>query len=285
MARDRGPTNLVTRVGACQFHVHRWGGADEAAEGAAPPLVALHGFTGDGLDFSALVAHLETPRAVWAPDLIGHGRSDAPGEVDAYAMERCVEQVCAVVEEVAGGPAVWLGYSMGGRVALQVARARPDLVERLILVSATPGLEDAAEAQERRAQDAERATSIERDGALAFLARWGEHPLIATQSRAPEPYLSELRARRRRSRAIGLANSLRGMGTGSMCSLWDELDAIHAPTLLITGGEDAKFDGIARRMLRRLPRAGHAIVAGANHAPQLERPAATAAAVDAFLRG
>jgi 2-succinyl-6-hydroxy-2,4-cyclohexadiene-1-carboxylate synthase len=271
----------VTRVGACQFHLHRW----PARAAGAPTLVALHGFTGDGLDYSALRAHLDADLELLAPDLVGHGRSEAPDDLTEYAMGRCVEQICAAVAPLLTGPACWLGYSMGGRTALHVARARPDLVARLVLVSATPGLADPDEAAARRAQDAALAARIERDGVDAFLDAWSRHPLIATQSRTPEPFLTELRARRRRNTTRGLAHSLRGMGTGAMRSLWGELDALTMPTLVITGEEDAKYHGIATRMRDALPDARHAVVPGANHAPQLERPALTAALVSEFVLG
>jgi 2-succinyl-6-hydroxy-2,4-cyclohexadiene-1-carboxylate synthase len=63
-------------------------------------------------------------------------------------------------------------------------------------------------------------------------------------------------------------------------SCWGELSKLTAPTLLVTGAEDAKFDAIAAAMQSRLPRARRAVIAGAGHAPHLERPAACAAAVD-----
>ncbi len=66
------PTNVVTRVGACQFHLHRWPARDDSA----PTIVALHGFTGDGLDYSALRAYLGAGVIQRAEPLAGLGAQE-----------------------------------------------------------------------------------------------------------------------------------------------------------------------------------------------------------------
>jgi pimeloyl-ACP methyl ester carboxylesterase len=82
---------------------------------------------------------------------------------------------------------------------------------------------------------------------------------------------------RMRSTPAGLAAALRGLGTGSLPSLWDRLGELTAPVVLIVGERDTKFRAIAGEMAERLPRARLEIVAGAGHAVHLEAPAATAA--------
>jgi 2-succinyl-6-hydroxy-2,4-cyclohexadiene-1-carboxylate synthase len=57
------------------------------------------------------------------------------------------------------------------------------------------------------------------------------------------------------------------------------------PVLLLTGEHDAKFTGIATRLLPRFPDACHEIVTGAGHLPHLEQPASFVRAVRAFLAG
>ena len=82
-----------------------------------------------------------------------------------------------------GGQATYVGYSMGGRLCLQLALDRPDLVDDLVLVSASPGIADDAERAARRTSDESLAHEVERDGVDAFLERWLAQPLFASLSR------------------------------------------------------------------------------------------------------
>jgi 2-succinyl-6-hydroxy-2,4-cyclohexadiene-1-carboxylate synthase len=74
------------------------------------------------------------------------------------------------------------------------------------------------------------------------------------------------------NRARGLAQSLRGVGTGVQPSLHAQLPALHIPVLLIAGELDTKFMAIARSMAQALPRSQLRIIPGAGHAVHLERP-------------
>ena len=275
--RGDAPETVYVRFGACQFQVHHW---DRAGAGA--PLLALHGFTGDGLDFEALAEHLPG-RSIVAPDLLGHGDSSAPPEPQLYALEEQREQVCAIAKAVGIERPVLLGYSMGGRLALEIACGGGLELAALALVGATPGLEDAEERAQRRRRDDELAEEVLEGGAEAFLARWQRVPIIATQARAPSPWRERMLARRQARSAEGLAASLRGGGAGSMRPRWDALERIRCPALLITGEEDSKFERIARRMLTRLPAAEHVTIEGAGHAAHMERPAAAARELAASL--
>jgi 2-succinyl-6-hydroxy-2,4-cyclohexadiene-1-carboxylate synthase len=156
---------------------------------------------------------------------------------------------------------------MGGRLALHLAVARPDLVERLVLVSATPGIEGDDERAARRHADDALAAAIERDGVDAFLTRWLAQPLFTTL-----PPAAAQQADRRRNSPTGLASSLRLAGTGTQAPLWDALPALTMPVLVVAGALDDKFAAIAERMAAALPDAMLAIVDGAGHTVHLEQP-------------
>lgn len=83
---------------------------------------------------------------------------------------------------------------------------------------------------------------------------------------------------------MGLANSLRGVGTGAQPSLWERLPALRIPVLLIAGALDAKFRRTAERMTERLPNARLEIVPDAGHAMHFERPELFDAIVSDFCR-
>jgi 2-succinyl-6-hydroxy-2,4-cyclohexadiene-1-carboxylate synthase len=176
----------------------------------------------------------------------------------------------------AGGPGVYAGYSMGGRLCLRLALDRPDLVHGLVLVSATPGIENAAERAARVASDERWAALAERDGIEAFLAAWLAQPMFASVP-AGAPGLAD----RRRLTPTFVAACLRRLGTGAMEPMWDRLPELTIPVLLVTGTRDEKFTAIARRMLDRLPDAVHREI-DAGHALPLEQPTALGELVSDF---
>lgn len=222
----------------------------------------LHGFTQTHHHWHALahaIVSQYVPGATMVlPDLPGHGLSgDDRSDIEAAAAE-----LADVV-----GPATYVGYSMGGRIALHAALVPDSPVERLVLIGATAGIDDPAERAERQRLDEERAAHIEAVGVEAFLDEWLAGPLFA--SLAPESHGIE---HRRRNTAAGLAHSLRTGGTGYQRSLWDELARIEVPVLVLAGSLDTKFTEIGHRLVERLPRGEFASVEGAGHACHTERP-------------
>jgi 2-succinyl-6-hydroxy-2,4-cyclohexadiene-1-carboxylate synthase len=157
---------------------------------------------------------------------------------------------------------------MGARVALHVALAHPDLLRRLVLVSGTGGIDDAAERAGRRASDGALAVRIEKIGTDAFLAEWLAQPMFRTLP----PDAASLDERRRNS-PTGLADSLRHSGTGTQEPLWDRLVRLDVPALVVTGDLDTKFTALGERLAEHLPRATHVPVADAGHTVHLEAPA------------
>jgi 2-succinyl-6-hydroxy-2,4-cyclohexadiene-1-carboxylate synthase len=170
----------------------------------------------------------------------------------------------------AGGHAVYVGYSMGGRLCLRLAIDRPDLVRALVLVSASPGIADRAERAARVETDELLADRVEREGVDAFLAHWLAQPMFATVP-ADAPGLAD----RRRLTPEYLAACLRALGAGVMEPMWDGWPSSTMPVLLVTGTRDEKFTAIARRMLERMPPARARAARRRARAP-LEQPDASA---------
>jgi len=247
------------------------------------PLVLLHGFTGDSATWAPLVPHLDQERPTLAVDLVGHGQSDAPRDPEAYRMDPTVMSTLAAVTAAGVSRAHWLGYSMGGRVALNLALAAPERVASLVLIGASPGLADPAARAARRRDDEALADYIESAGLPAFVDRWMAHPLFAGQARLGPDHLARARAQRLANHPHALALTLRGMGSGAMEPLHDRLGEITAPVLLVAGDQDPKFVAISQATHARLPHAYLHITPAAGHAVHTEAPADLAAAVITFL--
>ncbi len=236
-------------------------------------LVLLHGFTGSATSWGR---HLDTFAShgfrVIALDMLGHGQSDAPLDPQRYTIEWCEADILALLEAlgVQRGEAILLGYSMGGRIALYTAFS--GFFHALILESASPGLADPIKRAQRKSSDEKLAASIERDGIETFVTYWEQLPLFASQQHLPYKQQQALHEQRTDNRPVGLANSLRGVGTGVQPALQERLTTLAIPVLLIAGILDTKFRAIAQQMAQALPNVQVHIVPAAGHTVHLEQP-------------
>lgn len=243
-------------------------GHRRSGEGAS--VVLLHGFTQTGLSWTPVTDLLSSDLELLAPDAPGHGRS--------------VERRASIADEarLLGSclpPSLYVGYSMGGRTALHVALAHPDRVRGLVLIGATPGIDDPDERANRRSADESLAARLLASPLDDFLNEWLSQPLFASLPR-PAWNLED----RRRNTTAGLASSLRSAGTGNQDSLWSRLHEIDCPTVLVTGDDDAKFTDVARRMIGSMKGSVvHEVVPGCGHAVHLERPRQIATIVSDLL--
>ncbi|MGH9104555.1 MAG: alpha/beta fold hydrolase [Acidimicrobiales bacterium] len=254
--------------------------AGQPGQAGRPALVLLHGFTQTSRSWAPLVERLGQRHSLVLPDAPGHGGS-ASVRADLWAT---ADLLAGTLAELVAGPAGWVGYSMGGRMALHVALAHPDKVGRLVLISTTAGMEGPADRKARRASDEALALRIEeggREGLGEFLGEWLAQPLFATLPASA----AGLEARMANTPA-GLASSLRLAGTGAQVPLWERLGELGEralPVLVVAGALDTKYCEHARRMASAIgPGAQLLIVEGAGHACHLEKPAQVAAAIADF---
>lgn len=254
-----------------------------SVRGTGEPVLVIHGFMGCAQAMSPLVDRLDDVRCI-AVDLTGHGRSESPAELDAYSVDAMAAALAELAHELDGGPCHVVGYSMGGRVALALAAARPDVCRSLALISATAGIADPAERASRQRADAALADEIAQLGLHRFVEHWTSLAMWHSlrERLGPDDWAASIR-QRLGCHPLGLANSLRAAGTGSMTPLWDELASIEVPTLVLCGELDTKFVGLGRALADRITNSELVVVPNAGHAVHLEQPDACAAAVQAHL--
>jgi len=259
------------------------GGVDGAtlasvAQGSGRRVVLVHGFTQSKSSWSSIAKQLCKSYEVVAIDLPDHGDS---AKVHATSLEDAAELVAAV-----GGPATYVGYSLGGRVCLTLALSHPELVTSLVLIGATPGIADKADRAARVVADNALADRLDpRDGTTpglsldAFLAEWLAGPLFAHLTAEQADV-----AARSSNTPAGLARSLRTTGTGTQVPSYGHLVELAMPVLLVAGGNDQRFSAIAREMATSIgTNAATAFVEGAGHAAPFEAPDAFVKLVEAFV--
>jgi 2-succinyl-6-hydroxy-2,4-cyclohexadiene-1-carboxylate synthase len=235
----------------------------------APTVLLLHGFTNTGASWDPVIAALGERYRALAPDIRGHGSASGERPVTLAAV---IGDVAALAPE----RFTLAGYSQGGRVALHVALALPERVERLLLIGASPGIADPAERSARRAADEALAREIENASIEDFATRWAATTVLADQ---PPEVRAAAHADRLRSTTAGVAAALRGLGTGALASLWDRLAELSMPVVLMAGERDEKFREIGERMAGELPGAELVVVPGVGHAVHLEAPQRVAEAI------
>ena len=247
---------------------------EEASNLQAPTILALHGFTGCGMDFLPLRQSLGSRAAHWVcPDFMGHGASESPPVLDPYLLPATLGLIHQA-RFMAPNPdrVVLLAYSMGGRLALHyLLHAQP---LPAVVIGTSPGLATPEERSNRRQADCKWIELLSGpDPSNAFAESWERQSLIAPQTQLVEPLRAMIARRRRLNNPVGLIHSIMAAGTGALPSLWDNLDRLP-PVTLAFGSADRKFGEVASEMALRNPHFQLAEIPGSGHAPHLERPAA-----------
>jgi len=232
--------------------------------------VALHGFTLTGASMASLGAHLDG--VTLAPDLPGHGETSLV-EVDLAATKTALVTLLSALDV----PPILIGYSQGGRIAAHVASDRPDVIQGLVMISATCGLRDRAR-RERRRSDEKTARDIESLGVSAFLDDWLVRPLTATTG-LPEDVAAWDRKIRTGNTSGGLAAAVRGLGQGALPRV--DATSLNMATMWMAGGADETY---AATMRMEAVRAGgrFVLIPDVGHNVVLEQPAVVAEYITAW---
>ena len=274
------------------YHVRRWG------DPADIPLLALHGFMQTGATWEHVAPRLCRGRCVYAVDLVGHGASDKPADAAAYAIPAIAEALAAFVKEVMlpqnvqavgeGGRLQThvhvLGYSMGGRIALELTLRHPELVYTLVLESAGLG----PRTQEDRAAYAQRAAEwahmLREEGVRAFVDYWEQLPLFASQQHLGQDIRDAVREERLANDAEALALTVENSGQHTMPTERENRERLSycwTPVLYVCGSRDDKYLAHAED-LQRMGLDTKAIMGG--HNLHLEQPDDFLQALEAFYR-
>lgn len=251
-------------------------------DSSLPVLLLLHGFMGSGKAFDHLITPLSEFCNPVTVDLLGHGKTEKPGNADRFSLTFQLEDLHQIIRKLHASPIFLHGYSMGGRLALRFALKHPGLLKGLILESTNFGLPTSEQKSDRKKIDEERARHIETDF-HDFLDKWQQMPLFNNGVEIPGELSQQYRQIQESQESAAMANSLRGFGTAQMPSVRKELFRLSMPTLLIAGEHDEKYRKILSEMEKLIPRNKFHIIKDAGHRVHLENPGVFLAKVKAFV--
>ncbi|QSX29944.1 2-succinyl-6-hydroxy-2,4-cyclohexadiene-1-carboxylate synthase [Shewanella cyperi] len=216
-----------------------------------PLLVLLHGFLGDRHDWRSLLPLLEPHFHCLCPELPGHGLNvDQP--LPTPGLEAAANHILAQLDSITPhgaqpGRFHLYGYSLGGRIALhlakQLALSAPERLLSLTLESSHPGLASASERQERLASDAVWAERLRHEPMTEFLDAWYRQPPFAELSEQPRLALIEKRAGQN---PAALANCLLACSLGLQQDLSALPGQLPCPVHYLYGERDSKFAALAQ---------------------------------------
>jgi 2-succinyl-6-hydroxy-2,4-cyclohexadiene-1-carboxylate synthase len=243
-----------------------------------PSVLFLHGFLGTpGLWSGAILDGLDAPTAAMV--LPGHGLD--PWGTTGTSFDQAVDEVAARCPFTDNTMVV--GYSLGARLALGLLERHPARFGGGLVIGVNPGIEDENERSSRAAADDAEARRIEEEGVEAFVDRWENLPLFATQRRLPPAARARLRQGRLQHTPGGLAWALRTLSPGRMPSRWPFLGTMNRPLAAVTGALDVRYRAVGERLVRACPGAWHAVVEGVGHNVALEAPALVARELRALI--
>ena len=243
-----------------------------------PAVVLLHAFPLTAGMWDQQVDALSPRWRVIAPDLPGFGRTDPPADPSSITIDGWADLVAGLIEALGVGPAVVGGLSMGGYVALALARRRPDLLAGLVLADTRAG-PDSPEVVERRTAQQRKVS----DGRVAEVLEGMAGTLLSEQTQDERPEVVErTRALMATAPPASIVAALEAMKNRS--DSVPHLPSIDVPVLVIVGEHDVPSPpAVASEMADAVPGSALEVIPTAGHLSNLEAPDAFNRALETFL--
>jgi pimeloyl-ACP methyl ester carboxylesterase len=247
--------------------------------GQGPLVVLLHGFTGAKENWLPVMRQLARTHRVIAPDLPGWNESSRAAGAD-YGPSAQVERIAAFLRALGPPPALLVGHSMGGQFTGLLAARHPELVGRVVLMSA---------AGVRFDENAFGRAVVEGKNPFEVRTRGDLHRFLGIVFTKP-PFVpwpaDEAMVRRRRDNVAFEQEVLDRIGRGPEAfALQDELGAIRAPVLLLWCRDDKVIDVSSAAIFSAGLRDSRTVLLDdCGHMPMMAKPDAVAAALERFAR-
>lgn len=217
--------------------------SEQQGSNEKPTLVFLHGFLGNRKDWKKTIKQLKDDFHCITIDLPGHGLSAGNLAPLDQGFEYCNELIKFSLDELDVTSFTLIGYSLGGRIALDYARSQADpRLTHLILESSHIGLTNESEKQQRYHFDlawAERFSTLSLEESLY---QWYEQPIFNDLTIKQKEYVIEKRSH---NYGVFLANMLLSTSLANQVCAQDFLATTTLPVTYFHGEKDAKFSKLA----------------------------------------
>ncbi len=273
----KGLKEVKVKIDKSEFNV-----ITEENKKGKTPLLFLHGFTGSAADWTFLFEAVSSDVFPIALDLPGHGKS-LNLEDKFYNLENLNIVINAIAEKLNFNKFILAGYSMGGRAAYRYAVNFPEKLSGLIIESATPGLAEKEFKEERFKADKELAEKINKNGMEWFVDYWFSQSIFSSMKNLPEEKFESVKQKRLKNNPEELAKALIGGSQGKVEHVWNKLNKIKIPLLLIDGEDDKKYRFLDTLVLKEVHTGRRVTVKGAGHNIHLEKPEEFIILVNQFI--
>jgi pimeloyl-ACP methyl ester carboxylesterase len=250
-----------------------------AGPGRGPKIVFLHGLGGSQSTWQVVLGDLVENYRVVAIDLPGHGASDKsdPAGTD-YAVEAIASAVVEAISGLKAGPAIIVGHSLGGAVAMQIALDRPELAAGIVLINSA-GLGDEISTELLGLIDRDPG----RDTARGLLELFYEDKRLVLDRGVDEMAQTQLAAGAWPAQQA-VAKAAFGEG-GQNLAVRERHREVAKPVLIVWGAKDRVIPlSHATESLSSLPDATLKVLPNVGHVPQVEDAPAVATAIDRFVK-
>ncbi len=235
-----------------------------------PALIFLHGFLGSAGDWQEVMSDFSEDYFCLAFDLPGHGNSFIPDEYSDITLDKIASNIDSVILALRIEHPVYIGYSMGGRIALHMPAIVKSYFSGLIIESASPGIEDPVARKARLEKDILVAEKLESMNFEDFLVQWYNQPLFADLKKSQK--FNKIFRARLKNNPVQLARAIRIMTVGKQKPLWNIFHGLDFPVLVISGSNDEKYTSYTRRISELSPSVRTQIISGAGHVVHAEKP-------------
>ena len=243
-----------------------------------PILVLLHGFLGSSKDWEPHIQTWSKHFHCIAFDLPGHGKSPYSKISPINSFTDIGDWI---VHALPQRNFFVLGYSMGGRIALDIAKRYPQRVKKCICISGSPGIENANEAQQRFQRDQ---VLLKGTKPLCFLQKWYTQPLF--QGLAQHKSYNDLIASRLHIDFQEAQQGLSLMSVGKQPNMWPWLRDTKTPNILyLCGKQDKKYYHIGMLLQKSNPNIQVSVFDKCSHMLHFQSPDSFQQTVVEFCKG
>lgn len=247
-----------------------------------PAVLFFHGFMGNSKDWHTIISKLSKSYFCISIDLPGHGASINRVDLgEDWGFEPLRKKIADLTDYLNLEHLTLLGYSMGGRIALDYMANNPARITKLILESASPGLKSAKEKKLRRAEDEQRAQQLLNIPLASFLEQWYQLPLFRGLQ-THDDYKNFIKQRLENNPTL-LARALLAYSVAGQADHLKNLKTFNKPIALFCGEKDPKYTELYSSINKQLPNSRLYIIHGCSHNTHFGSPNLFAVHLTEFL--